>query len=281
LSNSNNRVTLENVLELIGKRKLAKIPGSASVASAIAQLRNDDYEVLPIDPIDNERPLVFSGYSVISKLLETEPSEYGTFLKSPCLLYCLSGGTVSKESDLLSLLHVFESTMFGFALIHDKANKIFAKITVNDLLTLFQHGMLSSKLLVKDVESAPMFSISKGAKIIDCLREMESREFRKVKIAGTSSVITDRLILSHLFDEKRLQRVSKIPQHLLDDTLEDLESIQGKWIDGRKNLSEAAESMTRANHGFLLTDNGIITPWDLIIKPWRLGDLRISNKSSS
>ena len=74
--------------------------------------------------------------------------------------------------------------MFGFALIHDEANRIFAKITVNELLPLFQNGFLSSKLLVKYVASAPMFSTSKGAKIIDCLREMENREFRKVKNSG-------------------------------------------------------------------------------------------------
>jgi len=78
-----------------------------------------------------------------------------------------------------------------------------------------------------------MFSISKGAKISDCLCEMENREFRKVKIAGTS-VFTDRLIFSYLIDEKRLQRISKIPQHLLDETLEDLESIQGNGLTGRK-----------------------------------------------
>ncbi|MHB1867508.1 MAG: DUF294 nucleotidyltransferase-like/CBS domain-containing protein [Nitrososphaerales archaeon] len=275
---ADNRITLAYVLKLIRKGKLAKIPAAATVISALAQMRNDDYEVLLIDPVDNERPLVFSGYSVISKLLDAKPSEYEAFLRSPCHLYCLSAGTVGKESDLLSLLHVFESTMFGFSMIHDEADKIFAKITVNDLLPLFQEGLLSSTLLVKDVASAPMFSMSKSAKIIDCLREMENREFRKVKIAGTSSVITDRRILSHLFDEKRLQRISKTPRHLLDDTLEDLDSAQGPRIDGKKSLSEAANLLTKAEHGFLLADDGIITPWDVIIKPWRLGDLRVSNK---
>ena len=80
------------VLKLVGKRKLSLIPAAATVTSALAQMRKDNYEVLLIEPVDNERPLVFSGYSVVSKLVDMKPSEYGGFLQSPCLLYCLSAG---------------------------------------------------------------------------------------------------------------------------------------------------------------------------------------------
>ena len=241
-------------------------------------MRTDSYEVLLIEPVDNERPLVFSGYSVVSKLVDMKPSEYGAFLQSPCLLYCLSAGTVYKESDLVSLFHVFESTTFGFSMIHDEADRIFGKITVRDLLNLFQDGFLSSDLKVEDVVSAPVFSMSKGARVIDCLREMESRKYRKIKIMGTTSVVSDTLIFSHVFDEKRLQRISKTPQHLLDDTLEDLETAQGTWISGKKRISEAAKLLAKSEQGYLLVDEGIVTPWDLIIKPWRMGNLRISSK---
>ena len=156
-----------------------------------------------------------------------------------CIAYQL--GTVNKESDLVSLFHVFESTTFGFSMIHDEADRIFGKITVRDLLNLFQDGLLSSDLRVQDVASGPVFAMSKGARVIDCLHEMESRKYRKVKIAGTTSVVSDILIFSQVFDEKRLQRISKTPQHLLDDTLEDLQTAQGTWISGNKGISEAAK----------------------------------------
>jgi CBS domain-containing protein len=272
-------ITLGYVLRLIGRKKVAKIPAAATVTSALLQMSKDNYEVLLIEPVDNERPLVFSGYSVVSKLVDTKPSDYGSFLASPCLLYCLSAGTVYKGSDLLSLFHVFESTTFGFSMIHDEVDRIVGKITVSDLLPLFESGFLSSNLLAEDVASGPVFSMSKGSKVIDCLREMESRKYRKVRITGTNSVVSDRLIFSHVFDEKRLQRISKAPQHLLDDTLEDLEPVQGTWISGKKKISEAAKLLTKTDEGFLLVDEGILTPWDLIIKPWRMGNLRISNET--
>lgn len=260
---------------MIGRKKVSKIPAAATVTAALLEMAKDNYEVLLIEPVDNERPLVFSGYSVVSRLVDIKPSDYGPFLVSPCLLYCLSAGTVYKESDLLSLFHVFESTTFGFSMIHDEANRIMGKITLSDLIPLFETGLLSSNLLVEDVASGPVYSMSKGSRVIDCLREMESRKYRKVKITGTTMVVSDRLIFSHVFDEERLQRISKTPQHLLDDTLEDLEPVQGTWISGKKKISEAAKLLTNTDQGFLLVDEGIVTPWDLIIKPWRMGNLRI------
>lgn len=273
---SHKPITLGSVLRLIGKKKVNKIPAGATVTTALLEMSKDNYEVLLIEPVDNERPLVFSGYSVVSKLVDTKPSDYGAFLVSPCLLYCLSAGTVYKESDIISLFHVFESTTFGFSMIHDETNRIIGKISVSDLLPMYESGFLSSNLLVEDVASGPIFSMSKGSQVIDCLREMESRKYRKVRITGTSKVVSDRLIFSRVFDEKRLQRITKTPQHLLDETLEDLVPVQGTWISGKKTISEAAKLLTKTDQGFLLVDEGIITPWDLIIKPWRMGSLKVS-----
>ena len=258
---------------------MATIPASADVVTALGQMRKNNYDVMLIDPIDNERPLVFSEYSIISKLLDKDPSEYGAFLRSPCLLYCLSGGTTGRDSDLQSLLHVFETTTFGYAMIHDEIGKIFTIISVNDLLPLYDEGVLTSNLKVNDVASTPVFSMSRGSKIIDCIHEMTSRKFRKVKLANGRVVISDKEIFSYLFSPDRLQRISKSPQHLLDGTLEDLGGAQVDWIDGSSSIAEAALVMDHTPAKFLLSNGGIVTPWDLIIKPWRLGSLRISKTS--
>lgn len=246
--------------------------------TALEEMRKNDYEALVIEPVDDERPLVFSGYSIISRLLEKKPSEYGRFSQSPCLVYCLSAGTTGSDSDLQSLFHVFESTTFGYALVHDECGKIFTILSLNELLPLFHIGLLSTDLHVADVASKPTFSMSRGSKIIDCLHEMESRKFRKVKIANGPLVVSDKLILDYLFNDNRLKRISKTPQRFLDGTLEDLDLGQVDWIDGKSSITEAAWLMNRAPRKFLLSDGGILTPWDLIIKPWRLGDLRISKQ---
>ena len=236
---------LDHVLKLTGRKKLATVPASADVVTALGQMSKNNFDILLVDPIDNERPLVFSEYSIISKLLDKDPGQYGAFLRSPCLLYCLSGGTTGRNSDLQSLLHVFESTTFGYAMVHDEIGRIFTIVSVNDLLPLYGRGMLSSNLRVSDVISTPVFSMSRGSKIIDCIREMTSRKFRKVKLANCQVVISDKEIFSHLFNHDRLLRMFKSPQHLLDGTLEDLEGAQVEWIDGKGTLAEAALLMDR------------------------------------
>lgn len=268
-------MTVGRVLKLSGRKKLLKIPASESILSAMSLMLKNNHEQLLIEPIDHERPLLVTGYSVISRLLESKPLQYATFLKSPCLLYCLSSGTISKDSDLQSLLHVYEATTFGFAMVHDEINQIFAKVSIEDLLTLFSEGILSSDISIDQVASRPAFLMSRGSTILECMREMETRKFRRVRINGTFSVVSDREIFDYLFNEKRIEAISRTPQHLLDGTLEDVDAIQGMWIDDRENISKAARIMVQSKQRFLLTDSGIVTPWDLIIKPWRLGALRI------
>jgi hypothetical protein len=269
-------MTIGRVLKLSGKRKLSKIAASETIVSALIQMRKNNHEQLLIEPVDHERPLLVTGYSVISRLLETKPGQFASFLKSPCLLYCLSGGTIGKDSDLQSLLHVYEATTFGFAMVHDEINQIFSKISVVDLLALFSEGILSSDISIQQVASSPAFLMSRGSTILECMREMEKRKFRRVRIAGGSSVVSDAELFSYLFDEKRLEIISRTPQHLLDGTLEDVDPIQGMWIDDKENISKAARIMLQSKQQFLLTDNGIVTPWDLTLKPWRLGALRIA-----
>jgi hypothetical protein len=270
-------MTVGRVLKLSGKRKLPKIAASETIVSALIQMRKNNHEQLLIEPVDHERPLLVTGYSVISRLLDTKPSQYSAFLKSPCLLYCLSSGTIGKDSDLQSLLHVYEATTFGFAMVHDEINQIFSKISVDNLLALFSERILSSEISVEQVASSPAFFMSRGATILECMREMEKRKFRRVRLAGGSSVVSDAELFSYLFNEKRLETISRTPQHLLDGTLEDVDPIQGTWIDGSENISKAATIMSDSERHFLLTDNGIVTPWDLIIKPWRFGGLKIAN----
>ncbi len=278
MSKGIRQANLAEVLNLVGERKPATISAAASVSSAISLMLKNGFQELLIDsvPQSGQTRRIFSGYSLISKLLSTPPSKYEEFLRSSCGDVSLAVGTISIDSDLLSLFHVYESTTFGFAVIHNASDKILGKISIKDLLGLFDSGMLSSKLSINDVASQPIFSLPRGTIIVDCLRQMESRKFRKIQLTGTTSIVTDKQILSYIFNDRRLQQISKTPQHLLDYTLEVLDTVQAPWMEGNKNVSEAARMLAEKSHDSLLTEHGIVTPWDLVIKTWRLGELHVS-----
>lgn len=284
MSNIGKPPTLSQISSLLKVRKFTKLPAETSILSALALLQKNEYDLLILDSTDSrgrdpQRPLVVSGYSIISKLVHTSPSRYGDLLQSTCLEAALAAGTISNEYDLISLFHVFESTTFGFALIHDASNSITDKISVKDLLSLYQNGVLSSDLIANDIATKQVFSLSNETKIVDCMQEMVRRKFRRVCVPGTKSMISDRQILSYVFDEKKVQGILKMPEHLLDGTLNEVASIQATWVDGQSKIREAAKALSmKKEPDCLLSDRGIITPWDLIIKPWRFGELKVVNK---
>lgn len=265
-------------MELVGEKNPAQVAPGSEVIEAIKTMQSNNFQELLVSSTEvGGRPLILSSYSIISKLLSVTPLGYDDFLHSACVESALSVGTITDQSDLISLLHVFESSSFSFAIVHDSQNKLCGKLSIKNLLNLYGLGFLSSNLRISDVQSEPVFSMSRGTKIVDCLRELEIRKIRKVQLVGTGSVISDKQLLSHIFNERRMVRISKSPQHLLDDTLEDLESVQTTRIDGHKSISEAAMTLIEKGADSFLTERGIVTPWDLIIKPWRMGELRVES----
>jgi len=214
-------------------------------------------------------------------LLETRPENYGHLLDSPCLDSSLVVGTVGEESDLLSIFHVYESTTFGIAIIHNSKDKeIVGRLTVRDLCRLYQSGVISASLVIDDVASSPIFNLPKNAGLRQTLKELETRKFRKIQVAGTDRIVSDKQILSHIFDEKRLDTISKTPERLLEGTLEEVHPASSLRIDGKRSVKDAAKLLGEREYECLLTERGIVTTWDLIIKPWRLGELRVSNESA-
>lgn len=259
-------------------RKTLHVSPSASLLSAIASLRSNKYQIIVIDgDLSKARysreSLVTSGYSIISKLLETKPLNYGELLASRCVDSALVAGSIDEGSDLVSLLHVFETTTFGFAMLHNDKQADPDIISVRDLLTLYETKVLSTKLTLNDVKSAPVVSMSRGSKLFDVIHEMLRWKIRRILVVGTRMVVSDTLILAYLFGESRMKRIIKSPERLVDGSLEDIEMNEVPWIDGNTSIKHAASFLNQKKVDCALTDHGMITSWDLIVKPWRLGEL--------
>ena len=181
------------------------------------------------------------------------------------------------RSDLQSLFHVFETTTMGHALVHEDEVKNGKGhiVTVKDLMKLYQGEFISSRLTIDDVASAPVFALSRGTRLDRALTEMVRRKFRRVQILGTRLLTSDNQILGYLFGEERMKKISNKPERLLDGVLEDVKSVEPLWISGRSNLKDAAVSLVSKMSDCAMSDRGMVTPWDLIVKPWRLGGLTI------
>jgi len=284
----NPSTRISNLAELVGSLAIppSKVVSSDdTVASGIGQLRKNNFEALKIKKTHDggkpERPLAFSAYSVVSMLVGIGPPSYKNFLSEPCVEGALAVGTASDDSDIQSLCHVYETTTLGYALVHDAkknadADENSRMVSVRDLLKLYQKKVIYSRLSLGDVASSPIFSLSRGTKLDATLAEMVRRKFRRVQLVGTKSVISDTQILAYLFGEERMAMISRKPERLLDGVLEDIEQEDIPWTNSASSLSDVASLLISKKVGCAMSEKGVATPWDLIVKPWRLGELRIN-----
>ena len=242
---------------------------------AVSLLRFHQIDALPIGfrPKQKKRLAVF-GFSCLAKLLESAPKEYGKFLELPCESASLQLSTVDVDDTIEKLLRVFEKTKFGFAWV--ESEKLGGFASLRDLLELYGNGAIDTSMTVEQVAS-PVFSMSADSTLKMVLKEMFNHRFRRIFVDGENSLVTDRRIISYIFSSSRLTTSTKKPETLLDAKLGDLDKMKPIPISGKTKIKKAASSMKDAVEECLICDKGVITPWDLVMKPLIAQSLSFKN----
>lgn len=270
----NSFMKIGEALPNIFKRTYPVLEHGTQMLLAVSLLRFHQIDALPIgfDPLDRKRIAVL-GYSCLSKLLETDPKDYGKFLEMPCEKAAIELATIDIDDEIESLLHVFNKTRFGFAWVESESLGAFA--TLRDLLELYKKGIINTNMRTGEVAS-PVFSLPKETKIKKVLEEMLSHRFRRVFISGEDNLVTDRRIISYIFSASRLSKTAKRPEILLDARLGSLEKMEAVSIGEATNIKAAVSAMKDASEDCLICGKGVITPWDLVMKPLAKGRLRVT-----
>jgi len=241
---------------------------------AVSLLRFHQIDAVPIEfkPSQKKHLAVF-GYSCLSKLLKTRPKNYQNFLQQPATRAALEISTIDVNAKIFQLLQLFQKTKFGFAWVESK--KIGAFASLQDLLSLYEEGTFETDATLANV-SSPIFSLSKQTNIRSVIDEMFKRRIRRIFVSGTSSLVTDRMIISHLFSPSRLGLASENPEEFLKVSLGDIEPVEPPKIRGSATAKKGASMMQDRKGECLVCEEGVITPWDLIMKPLTRGALKIT-----
>ncbi|MDG6906048.1 MAG: hypothetical protein JRN20_09720 [Nitrososphaerota archaeon] len=264
---------ISEALPGIFKRTYPILEPGTQMLLAVSLLRFHQIDALPIGlkPRQRKRFAVF-GYSCLSSLLKSEPKDYRKFLEMPCEKAALELATLDREDTIDSMLQMFDQTRFGFAWVNSPDLGGFA--TFRDLLPLYDSGAIQSDLSVDDIAS-PIFSMPANSSIKNVLREMFDHHFRRVFVEGERTLVTDRRVISYIFSSAGLSATFDKPESLLDARLGDLEKMQPIEISGGASLKTAAASMRDASEECLICEKGVVTPWDLIMKPRRMRRLKV------
>jgi hypothetical protein len=242
---------------------------------AVSMLRFQQIDGLPLIVEGSAaRPRALHGYSLLKRLLALEPGGFWNFIERPCEDAAQSIGVVGAHESIDHLFDVFLKERFGFAWISD-SERTGVPVSLAEVLELYNSGTIESELSVKDVAS-PLFSLPGMTPLRKALLFMFSHRFRRVFLSAGGTFISDRSIISYIFSPAALHDLAANPRSLLEAPIAEIEKSKPRRVPGRTTLKAAAASLS-GDVGQCLTSRGtVITPWDIIMKPWIGKKLRIN-----
>lgn len=268
-----------NLTELIPEalsRIWPALEPDTQVLLAFLLLASHQIDALPLVRQTNGTIKFVSGYSCLRKLNQTDEKEYGNLFKKSCEYVSHELPVVSAEGDLGSLLNAFAESRFGFAWAELKANpQIGGFVTLRDILALYERSTIDTCCSLAEVASTNIFSLEGSASLKQAIDEMISRRVRRIQISETGIVVSDRQVIDHVFSPSRLKQVYDIPSSLVDGQIRDIDGTMPEKRGNDLRVKEAAEILRRS--GCLICDDGLVTPWDAIMKPYERDELHITD----
>ena len=249
---------------------------STHMLVALSLLKFEKVDAIPIGVVGSPgKKRVVSGYSSLSEI-NLNQGGVAKLLARPCENFSVVLKTIEAESDLKDLLRTIGRTGFGCVCIEKNSGKeMCGMVSLRDLLTLYGKSIFGSNLSVGDVASSPVFSLPRNATLKAALGEMLNRGIRRIFITGTDDVISDRSLINHVFSLSRLQASGKSSDPL-ETEIGEIEGTHASRISSETSIKEAAAHMIKTSETCLVCDRGVVTPWDLVVKPWKVGKLSVS-----
>jgi hypothetical protein len=176
-----------------------------------------------------------------------------------------SEASVEAADPISKVLTVFGQTKFAFAPVMING-KVVTSITVRDLLHLIVDSKISEPC---NSISSPLVKCPSETDLQSAIDLMFQENVRNIIVEDLARkfVITDRKILEFLLapavkhEIQAGKRLDKYSVHSLD-----LESSSPPIRHYDLNIREGARLLTSLENPFLLFEDSILTPWDVIMK---------------
>ena len=171
--------------------------------------------------------------------------------------------SIEADAPLSELMIIFGRTRFAFVPVAIR-DEIKTAISIRDLLPLIVDAGLagSSKLI-----SSQIVSCSTDTNLRDIISLMLSRNIRNIVVRHENGtfVVNDRKILEFLFSPDARTMFTR-GKELADITVGVLNHYSGSAKINDVTISEAAKLLTSVATPFLLIEDSILSPWDVVMK---------------
>lgn len=213
---------------------------------------------------------------VIRLLTETKPGDYYKVLWNPCMAASIWIGSLSYDDTIDKLLSIYELTGFGDARV-DVPHLPPALLTLNEVTSLYKYRKLRCGMMAKEIASR-VLSVGQDAILIDAMRLMVAKRVRRLFLDGRKGeFISDRAILGFLFSPEGLKVARDQPSLWTDLRVSDIRTREAQTISSDATVEDVGSLDHPGHDVFLLPDgNSLISRWDLVLRPWKAGRLRVS-----
>ncbi len=263
------------------ERKYPTVRPSYPLLTVLYLLRIQDIPAVPIVG-DGKAPRAVFGFSVLPKMMDLTPKTFDAYLSGPCEAASDELESFSMDDDVEDLLESFERTKLGVSLVSGKARgqPHATLVTLVDLLRLYKTRQFTSDMLVEEVGS-PIVALPGKTSVRDAVQTMFRLKVRRVFISGERMYISDRSIVERVLSPASLVRsAGEEGIGALKAEIETLKKTSPIEVQKGTSLQSAALRL-RSDWGPCLTVQGedrVLTPWDVIMKPWAAERLTIRSQ---
>jgi len=250
------------------KRAMPSITADSSILVAGSVLGIHGIDALTIMRKGVNTGEIVGGRNILTGLLQAFPRNLRAYIMSKCSSISTRLPVVRYDAPLPDLLSRFIATKFGLAFVHKTES---ALISLSDLLQLYDKGLIDSDLTCKDVASAP-FRLRDDAPFKEALEEMIRRQIRRVFVNDDNAFISDRTAINYIFSP---EGIKILRDELYTTSIHEIGMMEATQVKGNLPLKEAARLLLRDKGNCLLSETGLITPWDCVVKPFQMNALSI------
>lgn len=240
-------------------------------------LRMNSADAVPIMSQNDVGPRAVFGFSCLPQLMTLGPSGFRNLVKGPCERASDQLACLSVDRNLEALLKSFKERKLGFAFVQDPENRERGSLAgLGDFIQLYESQVVRTNLVVDDV-GTPIFSMPPETSIRNALEAMFRLRHRRVFITGEGKFVSDRSIMQRLFSPDFLDEIANDQRgDILAGPISGLHLTRPKTTLPQTPVKDAARKL-RDNPGACLVLDGkmVVTPWDLVMKPWLSHKLKI------
>jgi hypothetical protein len=259
------------------------VEGDVPLLTVLFFLRMKDMDAVPIMSRESNGHRAVLDRSSLNQLVKLGPRAFGDLLKAPCERVADELPVVGLDDEVESLLDAFFKRNLGLALVHEASpgKDRSSLISLVEFLDLYETGVISTGMTVGHV-STPIFSLPRDTPLGSALQAMLGQNYGPVFVEGEEGYLSDRGLINHILSPAVLAELGNGGANdILSTSIDRLKRSLPLKVPARTELKDAAFRLGRERGRCLVSsDDRVVTPWDLVMKPWEAGGLKVGERGS-